>query len=633
MDRKAWIVVITCSILLFYSLSSNRKNREELAKREAAEEAAKPVKDKGDNNENTGSLDASDKPEVAKVEEEKTGEDVSHTFTTPETSFLMSSLEGGIKSVEFLNEVTVNDPNLNVHMNDLGANRIGALTTLSGEVLDRPFYEVTESSENSITYFGKTTNNLGVEKTWTKVSEGAGSDYRLHLSLKLTNLGETGIDLGDIAIATGSAAPIFEGERTNYLTFFWNEDGDFDSEGLGYFSKMFGTDPTEFNETTEDRLDFCGVENQFFATIVSPKAPTPATFRVKPKKITLKPPRSQGEKGATVLNSYLSLSNETLPGDSVKVIEFDIFVGPKNNALIRSLDGDKAEVMDYGFFGGISRLLNWTLNKLSSLFGGDSNDWSWGWAVVVLTLIIRTLMWPLHAKSTRTMKRMSKLQPKMAALKEKYADDPNKMNQETMKLYREFGVNPMGGCLPMLLQIPIFFGFFIMLQYAVELRNEPFLWWVKDLSQPDTVHTLGLPFSLPFIGNKIDINPLPFLMAITMVIQMKVTPQTGDKMQRRIFMMMPVIFFFFCYGFASALALYWTTQNIFSIGQTWLMQKMPEPELKKGKKAGKKSWMQKLAEKAEEAQKMRESGQRPGGGAPGQKPKKPKKPRGPKTGG
>ena len=122
-------------------------------------------------------------------------------------------------------------------------------------------------------------------------------------------------------------------------------------------------------------------------------------------------------------------------------------------------------------------------------------------------------------------------------------------------------------------------------------------------------------------------------MAITMVIQMKVTPQTGDKMQRRIFMMMPVIFFFFRYGFASALALYWTTQNIFSIGQTWLMQKMPEPELKKGKKAGKKSWMQKLAEKAEEAQKMRESGQRPGGGAPGQKPKKPKKPRGPKTGG
>jgi YidC/Oxa1 family membrane protein insertase len=219
------------------------------------------------------------------------------------------------------------------------------------------------------------------------------------------------------------------------------------------------------------------------------------------------------------------------------------------------------------------------------------------------------------------MKRMSKLQPKIAALKEKYPDDPNKMNQEMMKLYRQFGVNPMGGCLPMLVQIPIFFGFYSMLQYAVELRNQPFLWWVEDLSQPDTVtDIMGLP-----------LNILPILMAVTMVIQMQLTPKTGDKMQQRIFMLMPLIFFFFCYNFASALALYWTTQNIFSIGQTWLMQKLPEPELKTSKKAGKKSWAQKLAEKAEEAQKR----QAQGGGAkrPSQKQTKPKKPRGPKTGG
>ena len=226
------------------------------------------------------------------------------------------------------------------------------------------------------------------------------------------------------------------------------------------------------------------------------------------------------------------------------------------------------------------------------------------------------------------MKRMSKLQPKMAELKEKYPDDPNKMNQEMMKLYREFGVNPMGGCLPMLAQIPIFFGFFTMLQYAVELRNEEFLWWVKDLSQPDTI--AHLPFSIPFLGS--GINVLPILMAVTMVLQMRMTPQTGDAMQRRIFMFMPIIFFFFCYNFASALALYWTTQNIFSIGQTWLMQKMPEPELKTSKKAGKKTMMQKLAERAEEAQKLQKARKKAGGGA-GQEQAKPKKPRGPKTGG
>ena len=619
MDRKAWIVVTICSILLVFNIMSGRKNAAELAKKEAEERKAREEAAAKAPEDPIGVLEASDKPPAPEV----TGKDELHKFFTPEASFHLSSLEGGIKSIEFLNEQSVHDPALKVKMNDLGVNRIGALTTINGNVLDKPFYSVKESSEDSITYIGTTTNDLIVKKTWTKVSDGAGSDYRLTLRLELANDSPKDIDLGEMTIATGSAAPVFEGERSNYLTFFWQEDGKFDSEAATYFEGgFFSKEKSEYREAKESKVDYSGVENQFFATIVSPRDPYPATVRVSPKKITLKPPRSLVEKGATLINSYLSLPRENLAVGNVRTLEFDIFVGPKNNSLIRSLDGNKAEVMDYGFFGWISNILNWTLNKLSALFGGEGNDWSWGWAVVVLTLIIRTLMWPLHAKSTRTMKRMSKLQPKMAKLKEKYADDPNKMNQETMKLYREFGVNPMGGCLPMLLQIPIFFGFFIMLQYAVELRNEPFLWWVTDLSQPDTVtYVMGLP-----------INPLPFLMAITMVLQMKVTPKTGDKMQQRIFMLMPLIFFFFCYNFASALALYWTTQNIFSIAQTWFMQKMPEPELKTNKKAGKKSWMQKLAEKAEAAQKAREAGQgRPGTG--GGQQQKPKKPRGPKTGG
>jgi len=165
---------------------------------------------------------------------------------------------------------------------------------------------------------------------------------------------------------------------------------------------------------------------------------------------------------------------------------------------------------------------------------------------------------------------MGKLQPIMKEIREKHKDNPQKLNQETMKLYREYGVNPMGGCLPMLIQIPIFFGVFNMINAAVELRGQSFL-WVDDLSQPDTIgHVLGLP-----------INILPIIMAGTMVLQMRMTPQTGDKLQRRIFMLMPLMFFFFCYNYAAALALYWSTQNIVSIGQTWLTQRMPEPELEK----------------------------------------------------
>ena len=619
MDRKAWIVLITCGILLAVNMHYAGKNAEatrilEESKKQEEALAKKPA------DEPIGELTV--KPEPIP---EYIGTEESHKLVTATNDFTLSSLEGGIKWSEFREEKAVHGGG-NVLMNDLGLNRIGALTTLSGSSLDKAFYQRTsDSTDDNLTFGGATTNGLTVTKNWQKVSEGAGKDYRLRFTLTLANNSQTAVDLGEMALATGSSAPVFADERSNYLNFFWNTGGSYDSEHEGYFKGgFFGKDRSEFREFMGDNVEFSGVENQFFATIVTPEKPYPATVRVFPKNVALPASRSPEAEEKKVLNAYLSLPSESLAPGQVFTRTYDIFIGPKNNALIRSLDGDKGDVMDYGFFGPISRFLNWTLNILSNLFGGENNSWSWGWAIVVLTLLIRTVMWPLHAKSTRTMKRMSKLQPKIKLLKEKYPDDPNKMNQEMMKLYREFGVNPMGGCVPMLFQIPVFFGFYNMLQYAVELRNQPFLGWVTDLSQPDTITDIaGFP-----------INILPILMAVTMVIQMQITPKTGDKMQQRIFMLMPLIFFFFCYNFASALALYWTTQNIFSIGQTWLMQKMPEPELKTSKNAGKKSMMQKLAERAEEAQKLRQAGQKSGNTArPGQAPAKSNKPRGPKTGG
>ena len=168
------------------------------------------------------------------------------------------------------------------------------------------------------------------------------------------------------------------------------------------------------------------------------------------------------------------------------------------------------------------------------------------------------------------MRKMALLSPKMTEMREKFKDDPQKMNQEVMKLYKEYGVNPLSGCFPMLIQIPIFFGFYSMLGTAIELRNSSFL-WVHDLSQPDTIaHVLGFP-----------VNVLPIVMAGTMVWQMIITPKTGDAMQQRIFYFMPVIFLAFCYNYASGLALYWTTQNIFSIVQLYLTRNKPLPTLEK----------------------------------------------------
>ena len=610
MDRKAWIVVIACGILLIFNIKYSQENAQKAAEKKKQELAEK---EKPEEDVPSVSVEKTPIPESLGTKEE-------HELKTDNSVFKLSSHEGGVVQNTLLDEKAVYGDGL-ITMNDLGLHKLGALTSISGDSQEQGYYEIVEGSktDSSISFRNKIKNNLVATKSWSLVSSGAGSPYRLTFKLTLENSTQGEISLSDLAIFNGSAAPAHDNERENYLNFFWNENGDYDSETTGYFSNFFSADPTEFRSTFEENLLFTGVENQFFATILTPEKPYPGTFRAIPEKVTLTGKR--GKKEVQAFNTYLSLPNEAIPAGQSREYVFDVFMGPKNNTLIRSLDGDKGDVMDYGFFGLISRILNSTLNWLSGIFGGDGNNWSWGWAIVVLTLIIRTLMWPLHAKSTRTMKRMSKLQPKMAALKEKYPDDPNKVNQEMMKLYRQFGVNPMGGCLPMLVQIPIFFGFYNMLQYAVELRNEPFLGWVKDLSQPDTVgYLMGLP-----------INVLPILMAITMVIQMQLTPKTGDKMQRRIFMLMPIIFFFCCYNFASALALYWTTQNIFSIGQTWLMQKLPEPKLKESKNPNKKGWAQRLHERAEEAQKMRQAQQR--AARPGQKQAKPKKNRGPRTGG
>jgi YidC/Oxa1 family membrane protein insertase len=169
----------------------------------------------------------------------------------------------------------------------------------------------------------------------------------------------------------------------------------------------------------------------------------------------------------------------------------------------------------------------------------------------------------------------------MKELQEKYKDEPAKQQMEVMKLYKDYGVNPVGGCLPMMLQIPIFFAFYGVLQNAAELRGQPFL-WVQDLSMPDTVtQILGYP-----------LNPLPLIMGITMILQMKLTPQpaTMDKSQRMIFMFMPFIFLFICYNFAAALSLYWATQNLFAIFQSWAMKLyMPEPKLQKVERSNKPS--------------------------------------------
>ena len=186
---------------------------------------------------------------------------------------------------------------------------------------------------------------------------------------------------------------------------------------------------------------------------------------------------------------------------------------------------------------------------------------NYAWCIIAITVIIKLLFWPLTAISTRSMKRMSELQPQMKAIQDKYKDDPTKGQQKTMEFMREQKVNPMAGCLPMVVQFPVFIGFYTMLQSCMELRGESFL-WAYDLSQEDTVAFL---FGYP-------INPLPIIMAVTMFWQAKLTPPSPgmDPMQQKIMKYMPMMFVVILYRFSAALTLYWTVQNLLTILQTKL---------------------------------------------------------------
>ena len=240
---------------------------------------------------------------------------------------------------------------------------------------------------------------------------------------------------------------------------------------------------------------------------------------------------------------------------------YTFYAGPKKQSLLWDLG--MRDVMEFGMWRWVCYPLVWVLNLFHSWIP------SFGIGIILLTILVRLLFWPLTHKSTISMRRMSEIQPKMKEIREKFKDNPQRMQQETWALYRDNKVNPMASCLPMLVQIPVFIALFTVLRSAVELRYAPFL-WIADLSEPENL----FPTVFPFGG----LNILPILMAVTMGLQSALTPSTGDKQQQRMMMiMMPVMMLVMFYSFPSALSLYWTLSQVLSIVQMWYIRKKYTP--------------------------------------------------------
>ena len=249
------------------------------------------------------------------------------------------------------------------------------------------------------------------------------------------------------------------------------------------------------------------------------------------------------------------------PADGSGERAYTLYAGPKKQSLLWDLG--MRDVMEFGMWRWVCYPLVWVLNLFHSWIP------SFGIGIILLTILVRLLFWPLTHKSTISMRRMSEIQPKMKEIREKFKDNPQRMQQETWALYRDNKVNPMASCLPMLVQIPVFIALFTVLRSAVELRYAPFL-WIADLSEPENL----FPNIFPFGG----LNILPILMAVTMGLQSALTPSTGDKSQQRMMMiMMPVMMLVMFYSFPSALSLYWTLSQVLSIVQMWYIRKKYTP--------------------------------------------------------
>jgi YidC/Oxa1 family membrane protein insertase len=245
-----------------------------------------------------------------------------------------------------------------------------------------------------------------------------------------------------------------------------------------------------------------------------------------------------------------------------------VFIGPKDVDMLKEFEPTTKKIIRFGFFGWMAEILH---TAIKAIYKAVPN---WGFAIIILTVIIKILFFPLTYSSTKSMAKMQELQPKMKAIRAKYKKakqdiaQRRKMNEEIMKLYKEHGVNPAGGCLPILIQLPIFWGFFRMLAISLEFRQSPFIFWIKDLSAHDPIYVT------------------PILMGITQYISQKMTPTSADPTQQRMMMIMPVVMTIFFMNFSSGLVLYWLTNNVLQIGQQYIMNRLRKKQ--KSESHGKK---------------------------------------------
>ena len=379
--------------------------------------------------------------------------------------------------------------------------------------------ELGAGEEREIVFTTVTPRGLKIEKIY--LLRGGAFDF--DLQVRVTNLGSQSVR-GATSLAL--VQPWEEGMKESRYTFVGPAvfDGEkvrtHDVEDLDEEAPVYGSGAV-----------WTAFERKYFMSAAVPLADSGEKFRIE-------------KSGDLVENSIESPYTVLTAGQSTSA-DYLCYFGPRDLDILQQVDHQLDKAIDFGFFGVIARPLLSVLKFFYSYVG------NWGVAIILLTCIIKVLFWPLTQKSYTSMKAMQTLQPEMQKLREKYKNNKEKLNKEIMQLYRDKRVNPMGGCLPMFVQIPVFFALYKVLLGTIALRHAPFAFWIQDLSAKD-------PYYIT-----------PIIMGATMFLQQKMSPSTMDPAQARIFMFMPIIFTFMFLNFPSGLVLYWMVNNLLTILQQW----------------------------------------------------------------
>ena len=343
--------------------------------------------------------------------------------------------------------------------------------------------------------------------------------------------------------------------------------------GKSLYERKYKKALTAVVETTGEQ-GWVGITNKYWLAAAAPPQDEPFT-------VTLK---NVGTQDAPIFRANYTLAERVIAAGASAEITSHIFGGAKDVDILRAYEApvdkgglgikDLDKAVDWGNFFFLTRPIFWLLD-----FFGDTIK-NYGVAILLLTLVVKLLMFPLANKAFESMSAMKKVQPKLEELKTKYGDDKMKLQQEMMELYKREKINPLAGCLPILIQMPIFYALYKTLFVTIEIRHQPFMLWIRDLSAPDPTSIFNLfgllpydPLSVPLIGAFLGIGVLPLLMGVAMWFQTKLNPPAADPMQQQILTMMPILFVFLFASFSAGLVLYWVWSTVLSVLQQWYIMK------------------------------------------------------------